>query len=53
MVARPEFGTKAGKNMLVINSLCVFKIYGASFRSFLAETLAAMGYRTSYSDPDL
>ena len=44
VVAGPEFGSEAGKNMLARNSLYVLKSYGSAFRDFLAETLDAMGY---------
>ena len=39
--------------MLVIKYLYGLKSSGASFRAFLAKTLDKMGYRPSYSDPDL
>ena len=51
VVARTEFGSKAGKNMLSRKALYVLKSSGAAFRSFLAETMDEMGYRPSYSDP--
>ena len=34
-------------------ALYVFKISGAAFRAFLAETLYTMGYQPRYADPDL
>jgi hypothetical protein len=43
IVAGPEFGSECGKNMLVKKAPCGLKSSGAAFRSFLAETLDAMG----------
>jgi hypothetical protein len=53
MVAGPEFGSECGKNMLVKKAPHGLKSSGAAFRSFLAETLDAVGYRPSYADPDV
>jgi hypothetical protein len=53
IVAGPEFGSEAGKNMLVKKALYGLKSSGAAFRAFLAETLDAMGYKPSYADPDV
>ena len=53
ILAGPEFGSEAGKNMLVKKALYGLKSSGAAFRAFLAETLDAMGYRPSYADPDV
>ena len=39
--------------MLVRKALCGLKSAGTAFRAFLAETMDAMFYRTSYADPDL
>ena len=39
--------------MLVRKALCGLKSAGTAFRAFLAETLDAMSYWTSYTDPDL
>ena len=39
--------------MLMRKALYRFKISVAAFRTFLAENLHAMGYRPSYTDPDL
>ena len=49
----PNFVSEAGKNMLVRKALYGLKSSGAAFREFLAETVDAMGYRLSYTDPDL
>ena len=53
MVSGPEFGYKAGNNMLVRNSRCGLKSFGTAFSSFLAETLGTMTYRPIYANPDL
>ena len=53
VVAGPEFGSEAGINMLVRKDLYKLKISGATFRALLTETLHAMGYCTSYVNPDL
>jgi hypothetical protein len=51
--AGPEFGSKAGMNMLVKKALHGLKSSGAAFRAFLAETLDAMGHKPSHADPDV
>ncbi len=53
IIAGPEFGSEAGKNMIVKKALYGLKSSGAAFRAFLAETLDAMGYKPSYADPDV
>ena len=53
VVAGPEFGSEAGKNMITRKALYVLKISGVAFKSFLADTLVAMSYWPSYTDPDL
>ena len=53
VVAFPKFGSEDGKNLLVRHSLYRLKISGAEFRAFLVETLVAMGYQPSYTDPEL
>ena len=53
MVAGPKFGSEAGKNMITRKALYVLKISGVAFKSFLADTLVAMSYWPSYTDPDL
>jgi hypothetical protein len=53
VIAGPEFGSEAGKPMLVKKALYGLKSSGAAFRAYLAETLDAMGYRPSYADPDV
>jgi hypothetical protein len=53
IIAGPEFGSEAGKNMLVKKALYGLKSSGAAFRAHLAETLDGMGYRPTYADPDV
>ena len=51
--AGPEFGSDAGKRMLVVRALYGLKTAGASYRSFFAEALRDLGFRPSYADPDV
>ena len=53
VVAGPEFESEAGNNMLMRNTLYGLKSSGAAFSAFRADTLDAMGYRSSYSNPYL
>ena len=53
IVAGREFGTDEGKIYVVDRALYGLKSAGASFRAFLGEHLWDMGYRSSYSDPDV
>ena len=48
-----KFGSEAGNNMLVRKDVYGLKISGAAFRTILEKTLNAMGYRPSYTDPEL
>ena len=48
-----EFGSDAGKMMLVTRALYGLKSSGASFRAFLGETLFDLGYWPSKADPDV
>ena len=52
-VAGPEFGSDAGKKMLIVRALYGLKTSGAAFRSFLAEHLHDMGFTPSQADPDV
>ena len=52
-IAGPEFGSDAGKKMIIVRALYGLKSSGAAFRSLLAETLADLGYTPSYADPDV
>ena len=51
--AGPEFGSDAGKTMLIVRALYGLKTSGAAFRSFLADHLHDMGFRPSRADPDV
>lgn len=44
MIAGPEFGSEEGKVFLVVKALYGLKSASFSFRSFMAETLTAMGF---------
>ena len=52
-VAGPEFGSEAGKNMLVVRALYGLKSSGASYRSFFADMLYEIGFTPSMADPDV
>jgi hypothetical protein len=39
IIAGHEFGSEAGKTMIIVRALYGLKSSGAAFRSFLAETL--------------
>ena len=49
----PEFGSDEGKVFIVTQALYGLKSSGAAFRSFLAETLDSMGFKSSLADPDV
>ena len=53
VAAGPDFGSEAGKNMLMKKALYGLNSSGAAFRAFLVDTLDALGYRPSYSETDL
>ena len=53
VVDGPKFGSEAGNHMLARKALYGLKSSGTDFRAFLAETVDKMGYRPSYSDPEL
>ena len=53
MVARTEFESEAGKNMLLRKDLYALKSSGKLFRALLVKTLDAMGYQLSYAKPYL
>ena len=52
-VAGDEFGSDAGKIMIITRALYGLKSAGASFRAFLGEHLHDMGYRPCLADPDV
>jgi hypothetical protein len=51
--AGPEFGSEAGKIVIVKMALCGLKSSGAAFRSKLAGVLHDLNYRPSFADPDV
>ena len=53
MVAGPEFGPEEGKSFLVVKALYGLKSASFSFRSYMAEKLASMGFQSSMADPDV
>ena len=52
-VAGPEFGSDCGKVFLITRALYGLKSSGAAFRSFLADHLHDIGYRSCLADPDV
>ena len=52
-IAGPEFGSDAGKIMIIRRALYGLKSAGASFRAFLADYIYEIGYRSSLADPDV
>ena len=52
-VAGPEFGSEAGKIMLIKRALYGLKSSGAAFRAKLADCIWDMGFRPTKADPDV
>jgi len=52
-IAGREFGSDAGKTMIIVRALYGLKSSGASFRSMLAECIWNLGYRPTLADPDV
>ena len=52
-VAGREFGSDAGKIMIIKRALYGLKSSGAAFRAMLADTIWDLGYRPSKADPDV
>jgi hypothetical protein len=52
-IAGHEFGSDAGKIMIIKRALYGLKSSGAAFRSFLAETLYDLSYKPTRADPDV
>ena len=50
-IAGPEFGSDAGKLMIVVHAFYGLKSSGAAFRALLAETFYNIGYTPSKADP--
>jgi hypothetical protein len=53
MIAGPEFGPEEGKTFLVVKALYGLKSASFSFRSYMAEKLASMGFTSTMADPDV
>ena len=51
--AGPEFGSNAGKIMLIKKALYGLKSSGAAFRAHLGETLHDLGFVQTRADPDV
>ena len=52
-IAGPEFGSDKGSVMIISRALYGLKSSGAAWRAKLSETLKAMLYKPSMSDPDV
>ena len=52
-IAGAEFGSDAGKTMIVRKALYGLKSSGAAFRSMLADTIWGLNYRPTKADPDV
>jgi hypothetical protein len=52
-IAGREFGSDAGKVMVITRALYGLKSSGAAFRSMLADTIWNIGYRPTLADPDV
>ena len=52
-IAGPEFGSDCGKLFIITRALYGLKSSGAAFRSFLADHLHDIGYRSCLEDPDV
>jgi hypothetical protein len=53
MIAGPEFGADEGKTFLVVRALYGLKSASFSFRSYMAEKLADLGFQSTIDDPDV
>ena len=53
LIAGPEFGALEGNIYIVEKALYGLKSASASFRSFLADILDDMGFRSTHADPDV
>ena len=52
-ITGPEFGSDAGKLMIVVRALYGLKSSGAAFIAFIAKTFYNIGYTPSKADPDV
>jgi Reverse transcriptase (RNA-dependent DNA polymerase) len=53
IIAGPEFGPDEGKTFIVRRALYGLKSASAAFRTYLAEKLEEIGFRSSIADPDV
>ena len=49
----PEFGPDEGKTFIIRKALCGLKSASAAFRSYLADKLEEIGFKSSIADPDV
>ncbi len=52
-IAGKEFGSKAGEIVIIVRALYGLKSAGAAWRSHLASSLHAIGYKSCLADPDI
>ena len=52
-IAGPEFGPLEGRVLIIEKALYGLKSSGAAFRSFMAEKLDDMNFKSSHADPDV
>ena len=52
-IAGPEFGPLEGRILIIEKALYGLKSRGAAFRSFMAEKLDDMNFKSSHADPDV
>jgi hypothetical protein len=51
--AGKEFGANQGKALIIVRALYGLKSASASFRSYMAEKLDELGFKSSMADPDV
>jgi hypothetical protein len=52
-IAGKEFGSRAGEIVIIVRALYGLKSAGAAWRSHLANSLHAIGYKSCLADPDI
>ena len=53
LIAGPEFGSNAGRPVLIVRALYGLRSSGAMFRAHCAQTLRDLGFKSSLADPDV
>jgi Reverse transcriptase (RNA-dependent DNA polymerase) len=53
LTAGPEFGSHAGKNVLIVRALYGLKSSGAAWRAHLAQSMIDIGFKPCVADPDV